>query len=129
MAHPNEVLLRKGYDAFAKGDLDTIRGLFAPDIVWTVPGRSPLAGTYKGIDEVFGLFAELVKRSEGTFQIELHDVLANDQHAVALATLNGRRGNRTLNVHDVATYHVKNGRVTEAWFASEDEYAQDEFWS
>ena len=40
MAHPNVDLLNKGYDAFDKGDLDTVRALFAEDIVFHVPGRS-----------------------------------------------------------------------------------------
>ena len=44
MAHPNEELVRKGYDAFAKGDMDTLRELFDPEIVWHFPGRSQLAG-------------------------------------------------------------------------------------
>ena len=34
MAHPNEELVRKGYDAFASGDMDTLRELFDPGIVW-----------------------------------------------------------------------------------------------
>ena len=50
MAHPNEELLRNGYAAFEKGDLDTLRGLFADDIVWHSPGKGPLACDYRGID-------------------------------------------------------------------------------
>jgi uncharacterized protein len=44
MAHPNEELVRRDYDAFAKGDMDTVRELFDPELVWRFPGRSPLAG-------------------------------------------------------------------------------------
>jgi ketosteroid isomerase-like protein len=46
MAHPNEELARRGYDAFARGDMDTLRELFDPEIVWHFPGRSPLAGDH-----------------------------------------------------------------------------------
>ena len=28
MAHPNEELVRRGYEAFAKGDMETLRELF-----------------------------------------------------------------------------------------------------
>ncbi len=49
MPHPNADLLRKGYDAFSKGDLDTIRNeVFSPDIVFHVAGRNPLSGDYQG---------------------------------------------------------------------------------
>jgi ketosteroid isomerase-like protein len=44
MAHPNEELVRRGFDAFSKGDVDTLRALFDPDAVWHVPGRSPPLG-------------------------------------------------------------------------------------
>ena len=33
MAHPNEELLRRGYEAFAAGDMDTVLSIFHPDIV------------------------------------------------------------------------------------------------
>src|SRR5438094_936729 len=86
MAHPNEALLRKGYAAFASYDLDTIRALFADDIVWHVlGGRNQLSGTIKGKDEVFGWFAKLLTLSDGTFNIDVHDVIANDDHAVVIS--------------------------------------------
>lgn len=57
MPHPNADLLRKGYDAFSKGDLDTIKNeVFSPDVVFHVAGRNPLSGDYRGVDEVFGFF-------------------------------------------------------------------------
>jgi ketosteroid isomerase-like protein len=45
MAHPNEVLVRRGYEAFAKGDMEIQRELFDPEIVWHFPGRGVLAAT------------------------------------------------------------------------------------
>src|SRR3954454_24265968 len=69
MAHPNADLLNKGYDAFDKGDMDTIRGLFADDIVFHVPGNSQVSGEYRGTDGVFGFFGKLVELSGGTFKI------------------------------------------------------------
>ena len=46
MGHPNEDLIRQGYDAFSSGDMDTLRELFHPDIVWHASGRSQLAGDH-----------------------------------------------------------------------------------
>jgi ketosteroid isomerase-like protein len=45
MGHPNEDLIRRGYDAFSRGDMDTLRALFHPDIVWHAPGRSQCPAT------------------------------------------------------------------------------------
>jgi ketosteroid isomerase-like protein len=39
MAHANEELLRQGYEAFSKGDMEALAALFAHDVVWHTPGR------------------------------------------------------------------------------------------
>jgi uncharacterized protein len=64
---------RAGYAAFAAGDLDAVRALFAPGIAWHVPGRSSLAGTYRGPDAVIGYFLDLFERSGGTVAIALQE--------------------------------------------------------
>jgi ketosteroid isomerase-like protein len=40
VAHPKEDLIRKAYDAFGSGDIDTIREPFAEDIEFHVPGKN-----------------------------------------------------------------------------------------
>lgn len=127
--HPNEELLRRGYAAFDAADLDTIRELFAEDAIVHTVGRNPLTGTYKGRDEIFGFLAQLVTLSEGTYKVELHDVLANDAHAVALGKVTASRAGRSLAYNQVATYHVRDGQVFEAWYVGDDQYAEDEFWN
>jgi ketosteroid isomerase-like protein len=46
MAHPNEELTRRAYDAFSRGDADTLRQLFADDAVFHEPGRNPVSGDH-----------------------------------------------------------------------------------
>jgi len=129
MTHPNEELLRKGYDAFATYDLDTIQGLFADDVVFHVPGRNPLSGEYKGKDAVFGFFAQLLTLSEGTFKATPHQILANDTHGVVLTNNTAARAGKTLDINEVAVYHIEGGKVVEAWYHNEDDHRDDEFWS
>jgi uncharacterized protein len=129
MAHPNEDLVRRGYAAFGTGDIPTLNELFADDIVWHVGGRSPITGEYKGKSAVFGFFAQLAERTNGTFRLDLHDVLANDEHAVALATVTAERDGKTLRDNGAQVFHVQGGKVTESWFHPGDEYASDDFWS
>lgn len=129
MAHPNEDLVRRGFAAFGTGDMATLGELFADDIVWHGGGRSPISGDYKGKDEVFGLFAQLGERAGGTFRIDVHDVLANDKHVVALTTETGEREGKTLVDNGAQVFHVQGGKVTETWFLPGDPYATDEFWS
>ena len=82
--HPNAVALRKGYAAFAAGDMETVASLFADDIAWHQAGSSPLSGDLAGKDAVFGTFAQLIQLTKGTFGQEIHDLLANDDHAVTM---------------------------------------------
>jgi ketosteroid isomerase-like protein len=128
MAHPNEDLLRRGYEAFSSGDMQTLGELFADDIVWHVGGRNQLSSDYRGTQEVFNLFGSFAQLTGGTLRIELHDVLANDEHAVALQKVTGEREGRTLDDNGVGVYHVREGKVTEAWFHPGDAYDLDEFW-
>ncbi len=93
--HPNQELLRRGYAAYGAGDLDTVNALFADDIVWHVAGQSPIAGDYTGKEQVFGFFGKLQELSDGTSKIEVHDVLANDTHGVALVVESATRGGRS----------------------------------
>lgn len=129
MAHPNEELLRRGFDAFGSGDMATIAGLFADDIAYHFPGRSPLAGDYKGRDEVLAFFAKTMELTGGTFRLETHDILANDEHGVALSRATAQRGGKKLTQNGVDVFHIRDGKVTESWIHPGDQAAADEFWS
>ncbi len=128
MAHPNEQVLRRAFAAFSSGDMATLRNeIFAPDLAWHFPGRSAIGGTFTG-EEVFGrFFATLMERSAGTFRVEVHDILANDQHGVVLFQCRAEREGQALDDPTVGVYHLRDGRITGAWFHPTDLYAWDAF--
>ncbi|MEP6815385.1 MAG: nuclear transport factor 2 family protein [Marmoricola sp.] len=127
--HPNLDLLRRGYAAYGSGDLDTINELFADDVVWHVAGRSPISGDYTGKEAVFGFFARLQELSDGTSKVDVHDLLANDEHGVVLVTESAARNGRSHEATATHVFHLSNGKVTEFWDAQTDQYAADEFWA
>jgi uncharacterized protein len=129
MGHPNEDLIRRGYDAFSRGDMDTLRELYHPDIVWHAPGRSQLAGDHRGVDAVFGFFGQVMELTGGNFRVEVHDVVANDEHAVGLHKGHAERAGRTLENNGTLVFHVRDGKVTEVWQYWEDPYAADELFA
>jgi ketosteroid isomerase-like protein len=124
--HPNEDLLRREYDAFAREDLTSLDEIFADDIVYHVPGHNPFSGDYQGKEAVYELFRQDRRAS---FRSEIHDILANDRHAVALTVVHGARQGRVLEDITVHVVHVVDGRITEAWFFPGDPAANDAFWS
>ncbi|MGH8861534.1 MAG: nuclear transport factor 2 family protein, partial [Jatrophihabitantaceae bacterium] len=87
-------LVRRGYDAFNSGDMQTLRSILAHDVVQHAPGTSQIAGTYKGIDAVLGMYGKLAELTDGNFRADLIDVFGDGQgHVTALhqvtATRNG----------------------------------------
>ena len=130
MAHPNEDLVREGFAAFERGDMDALRKqFFADDVCWHAAGRNPTSGDYEGTEQVLQFFARLFELTDGTLSLELHDVLANDEHAVALVTVRGERAGKQLNDNMVETMHIRDGKVAEVWVHTTDLYALDEFLS
>ena len=53
----HEAVVREIFGAFARKEGFALRGLFAEDAVWSVPGRGIMAGTYRGRDEIFRFLA------------------------------------------------------------------------
>jgi uncharacterized protein len=129
MAHPNEDLVRRAYGAFATGDMDTLNELFADDIVWHAPGRNEIAGTFRGKDEVFANLQKNMELTGGTFRLDIHALVADDEHAVALLRARAEREGKALDDNTVQVFHVENGKLTESWLNPSDAYASDEFWS
>jgi ketosteroid isomerase-like protein len=127
--HPNVALVRRGYEAFAKGDMATLRELIAEDVVWHVPGTNPFSGKHRGRDAVFAMFARGAELSGGTERIELYDILANDEHGAALTRTTASRQGRQLDSLGIDVYQISNGKVTEVWDFIYDQRATDEFWS
>jgi ketosteroid isomerase-like protein len=86
-------LVRKGFDAFNRGDMKTLRGLMSTDVVQHVPGSSQISGDYKGIDAVLGLYAKIGELTQGTFSAHLVDVHSDAHgHAIATYIASGTRG-------------------------------------
>ena len=54
---------KKGYAAFAAGDLETVLSIFDDDIEFVLPGNSAVSGTYRGKAEVTEFFARLAEQS------------------------------------------------------------------
>lgn len=124
--HPNEQVLRDVDQAQLSGDIDTFIGFFTDDVVVHIPGRSSLAGDYKGKEqfgEVFARFTELVPE----YSFEPHAYFADDEHGVGLQTSHYRRGEETLDTNDAFVVHFRDGKISEFWLVSADEHAVDQF--
>ena len=128
-AAENDALVRRIFEAFARKQGLALRGLFAEDAVWTVPGRSVMAGTHRGREQIFRFLSRLPKETDGTYGSELLDVLASDERAAALYRARGRRGGRELALDQVLLFHIADGLVQEVLALPSDPDAFEAFWA
>lgn len=128
--HPNAIRVRELFDAFAAGDVETIRAVIPEHAVWHFPGaRGQLAGTHRGRDAIFAFLLRVRALTGGTFHVELIDVVANDVHAVALFRGRAERDGKTLDNPTCLRMRIVDGQVAEVWEFVWDLFSVDEFWS
>jgi ketosteroid isomerase-like protein len=127
-ATANIEVLRRGYEAFQTGNLDLLRNeLFDKDIVWHSPGSNPISGDHHGADAVIASFVKQFELTDGTFKVELHDILGSDDHAVALARASGQRNGKSIDEPYAHVCHFRDGKLVEAWIMDFDPSKTDEF--
>jgi ketosteroid isomerase-like protein len=121
--HPNAIAVREMLDTMNAGDMEGAGNWLADDVVWHEIGN-PQAIHGK---------AALAARNMGggapdyTITGVCHDVVADDDHTVALVTAHATRGGKTLDYRVAEIYHMKDGKITERWAFSDDTGAINDF--
>jgi len=129
MGHPNESFARDAFAAINAADVPWLQAHTHDDVVFHQGGHFPTAGVYEGRDALFGHFMEFMQLVEGKFSMELHDVLANDDHAVLLVAVTIGKGGRELTFNETHVWHIRDGLAVEMWAIPVDPYAVDEFFA
>lgn len=126
----NAEVVRRGYEAFNKADIETLTELIDENASWHTPGRSPIAGDYLGRDAVFAQFGRYGGDTGGTFRADLQQVFTSDDgRVVGLHHNSGVRNGKQLDTGCCIVFEIENGRVTDGREHFFDLYAWDEFWS
>jgi len=129
-AEENVAVLRRAYEAFNAGDVETITPLFDESAAWHLPGKSSMADDYQGRDAILAYFGQIAEESGGTFQAELERLLADDEdRVVGFQRSTADRNGKHLDVGDCIVFQFKDGRIADGREHFEDLYAWDEFWS
>jgi ketosteroid isomerase-like protein len=122
--HPNAATARAGLEAFTKGDVAGLAALLDDGIVWHAPGESRYAGTFTGKGETMERMARMAQ--EGVvWGFDIHDVVGNDEHVVALIDATITKGDATARGPQVQVMHVRDGKMTEFWGYNQDQAAVD----
>lgn len=115
---------------YSGGDEGGLRSLLASDIVWHVPGRNAIAGTYRGHGEVIAYFTRRRSLAGNTFQITRRDVLTGDGNMITtLADGEAIFESQTQRWSTVGLYRVVADKVAECWLIPTDPDLFDRIWS
>ena len=99
--------VKKGYEAFSGGDIDTLMALLDDNIEWVHPGQSAISGTYHGKGE----FGEFLRRfAEKSTTVKPRRFLADGDMVIVLSETTA--GNETSEVAQVLT--LRDGKTVRA---------------
>ena len=122
----NADLARRASEAFVEGDTETVFDHFSDRITYHVAGESRISGTYRGLDEVIGLFEKLQEVTEGTFELEVEEIADNDQTAVVLTTARAQQQGRTYEWQEAHVTRWEDGRMVEWMNFPRDQHTHDQ---
>jgi uncharacterized protein len=115
---------------YTDGDPGPVRELLSEDIAWHVPGRSPIAGRYRGLDEVIEYMLARRRLADGTFRMHRLDVLTGDGSTIAVLT-DGEATIAGAHRHwsTAGLYRLEDGRVAECWLLPLGQAEFDDIWT
>ncbi|GAB3899034.1 nuclear transport factor 2 family protein [Spirosoma agri] len=125
ISHPNIELVHRFFQAYATNDLSTIETILSPIIQWHIPGRHPLSGVKKGIDDVLTYFEQLGKAD---FQASPIVMGVNDQYVIDChQNWSQLQGVDNLNAMSCLLWKIDDGKISEVYNFPQDQYVVDAF--
>lgn len=127
--HVVDAFLAEQRALYAGGDIAAVEAFLADDVIWHVPGSSPIAGDFCGHEAVLGYFRRRRTLSGGTIRITEYLQTHHNEGVVRLADGQARLGNRDARWRTAGVYRVANGKIAEAWLVPLDQQSFDDNWA
>lgn len=122
-------LHRRQGEMYAGGPLEPVAELLAEEIVWHVPGRSPIAGDHRGVEAVLAYFAKRRELARATMAMHPGAAIADGEAVVQLVDGTARIGGEEVRWRTVGAYRVEGGLVREVWLVPLDLDRFDRIWA
>ena len=129
-----EAVLQRLHEAqsafYAGGPADALREVLTDDVTWSVPGASPIAGAYAGIEAVLAYFARRRDVAARTFRLHPRDLLVGaGDHVAALTDGTAVLGGHEHRWSTVGLYRLRRDRVAACWLLPLDAAQFDRIWT
>ena len=129
MHEENLALMKRAYEAFSAGDLDTIRAIGHEDEVWFTPGLGEFAPEYRGVDDIIEYLVKLAVATDGTFKDEPEMFLADEDRVTVIERVTAARKGRTLDTRIIHVYDITDGKVASVTEYDAEPKKVEAFWS
>jgi ketosteroid isomerase-like protein len=115
--------------AFNENDLEAVRALIHEDVIYTIPGRSPIGGTARGISQHLAQLQSARALSNNTLRLEPTDVVASEERLFVYGRITAQRGDKRLDSEHLVVFRFEGGRIVEGRTVPVDLYEFDAFWA
>jgi ketosteroid isomerase-like protein len=124
-------LHRRQREMYAGGAVEPVAELLAEDIVWHVPGTSPIAGDHRGAPQVLAYFEHRRRLADATMRMHPGEVLSEGDAVAQFVTGTAVLGGEQVTWLTVGVYRVDldHGWVREVWLTPTDGALFDRIWS
>jgi hypothetical protein len=121
----NIAAIQRFFEAYNRGEMNVVREVAAPDIVWRIPGHHPLAGDKQGVDEIVA-FLQALGRAK--FQSEVLYLGANENYVVDVHRgYSNMEGQENIDQLWALMFRFENGRIKEVVNFPSNQHAADAF--
>lgn len=109
----NSDALKRGYDAFNSGDVDTVREIFADDIRWEGPNTEgvPMSGVHEGKDAVLQALGQIGENFE-RFHVSPDEMVEDGGTIVVLSNLDGKtKSGNEVKLPGIEVWRMSDGKA------------------
>lgn len=125
--HTVRALAHEAWEAVSRSDIEALRRLWHPDLVWHARGVTPWAGDHCGVEAILDFLAGIGELTE-IFDASLEDLLVSDERALLLFHVHMARGGHSEEFDYQLLARFVGEQVVEIWTAPLDPASLAAFW-
>lgn len=123
-------IIRKAAQELNNGDPKALQNLIADDVVYHIPGKSRLAGDYRGKGDLVENYLGVIQGMVDALDLVYDEVYTGpDNSVVGTLSSSFTRNGKQLELEGAIRYQFENDMISEAWLHIKDIEAWDAFWS
>jgi hypothetical protein len=128
---PNQEIVDKYFEAYARHDMEAIRQVMSDDVTWYFMGQHPLAGVKKGVGEVVAFFDQMgAIMAQSKPKMNKLITASNEKYFIECQHSSTNRDDGiNLDHHSAVLWTIENGKIIEGRHFFADPAAADKYFT